>query len=279
MHRMNRIRLQLLALLLGMQASFVSAFTPASGLVLSAKDPASLRVGQPVVLVLRGIWHDSCVPARFNLSIAAYGEQRRVLRLWNEAAGCAAVQTPFEVELSPVIFEEPGVVRFAVVYDGDPWRGSGDAWLSEHSLAIQPADTAGKSISAFAVDGAWYVPALPGSGLLLNHQRTGNDRVLGTWLNFDQSGSPRWYLLDGARWTTPTRLEGNATLATNGGFGCTAQFPNPDCDFAPTRADHVEVRGQFVIEFSDDSRAMLHFRQPGSDGAMVDSQPIPLTKL
>ena len=241
--------------------------------------PQVLRAGEPVVLEYSGHWRDSCVPAV--LALEGTGRQR-VLRLapLPPDRGCAAVLTPFTLRLEALRFDEGaiGVVKVVVV--------EADAgWVSAHELAVLSAepnpDPEAASTAAFDVDGAWYDPTRSGSGLLLQHQRDGAQETLtGAWFNFAPSGEPRWYLLAEARWLTPLLVEGLVYRASGQPFGCTAQTPNPDCEFAPAASAEVAAVGLFAINFESPDRAVLNFKQPGNPTLnWVPARPIPLRKL
>lgn len=232
---------------------------------------ATLRAGSELRLVLSGTWRNSCLPGVEGWTGSG---NRRLLKLsGNPAAICAQVLTDFELPLPPLVVDDGQQLRVAVI-------DAAGQWISEHTLALQPAGNTATRVGSFDVNGGWYVPDRSGSGLLLNHERgIASERLFGTWFNFDLEGNPRWYLLDGARWTTPTRLEGAAYLASGVPYLCTTQFPNPDCDFAAIRAREVRLVGRFIFDVSDADSATLRFTQPGQDGEPVPTQPIPLSKL
>lgn len=239
--------------------------------------PQVLRAGEAVVLEFSGHWRDSCVPAV--LALEGSGRQR-VLRLapLPPDRGCAAVLTPFTHRLEALRFDEDsiGVVKVVVV--------EADAgWISAHELVVLSADPDPESAAtgAFDVDGAWYDPTRSGSGLLLQHQRTGAQETLtGAWFNFAPSGEPRWHLLASARWVTPLLVEGLVYRASGQPFGCTAQAPNPDCEFAPAASAEVAAVGLFAISFQSADRAVLSFKQPAQVTLnWVPARPIPLSKL
>lgn len=259
----------LIAALLTLACALPAAATE---LRLAPLDPsATLRAGSELRLKLSGTWRDACLPGVIGWTGTG---NRRLLKLsGNPGAICAQVLTDFELPLPPLTVEEGQQLRVAVI-DAD------EQWISEHTLALQPASQTGARVGSFDVNGGWYVPERSGSGLVMNHERgLESERVYGAWFNFDMDGDPRWYLLDGAQWTTPTRLEGGAYLASGVPYLCTTQFPNPDCDFAAIRSSQVRLVGRFILDVSDASSATLRFTQPGNNGEPVPTQPIPLTKL
>jgi hypothetical protein len=241
--------------------------------------PQVLRAGEPVVLEFSGHWRDSCVPAL--VALEGIGRQR-VLRLAPplQERGCAAVLTPFTHRLEALRFDEDsiGVVKVVVV--------EADAgWVSAHELVVLSADPnpdpEAASTGAFDVDGAWYDPQRSGSGLLLQHRRSGElETLTGAWFNFSPSGEPRWHLLASARWLTPQRVEGLVYRVSGQPFGCTAQSPNPDCEFGPAEGAEIAAVGLFAISFESADRAVLSFKQPGNPTLnWVPGRPIPLRKL
>lgn len=244
----------------------------ATELTLAPTDPAAtLRAGSELRLTLSGTWRDACLPDV--VGWAGTGNRRLLKLSGNPGQLCAQVLTDFELELPPLTVEDGQQLRVAVI-------DANEQWLSEHTLALQPAAATGARVGSFDVNGAWYVPERAGSGLLLNHERgLESERIFGAWFNFDMDGSTRWYLLDGASWTTPTRLEGTAYLAAAAPYVCTTQFPNPDCDFAAVRSSRVQPAGRFVIDFADGDAGVLRFTQPGDGGQPVPTQPIPLSRL
>lgn len=254
------------ALSLGL-ASSLSA-TP---FTLTPTGDAPLRAGSELRLKLSGTWRDACLPRVVGWSGSG---NRRLLKLSvNPGTFCAQVLTPFTLELPPLVVESGQQLRVAVI-EGD------EQWLSEYTLALQPAGSSGARVGSFDVNGAWYVPERSGSGLLLNHERgLESERIFGAWFNFDMDGSTRWYLLDEARWATPTRLEGTAFFAAAAPYLCTTQSPNPDCDFAAVRASRVQAAGRFVIDFADGQKGVLRFTQPGDGGQPVPTEAIPLSRL
>jgi hypothetical protein len=137
------------------------------------------------------------------------------------------------------------------------------------------------SVAAFDVGGSWYDPARAGSGLLLQHRRSGSqDTVVGGWFTFTPGGAPRWHLLVAERWASPLSVAGLVYKASGQPFVCTAQFPNPDCEFAPAERSDLAAVGVFTLTFESADRAVLLFRQPGSPSLiLVPGTPIPLQKL
>jgi hypothetical protein len=244
----------------------------AAELTLAPQNPdATLRAGSELRLKLSGDWRDACLPGVVGWTGTG---NRRLLKLsGNPGQICAQVLTPFELVLPPLTVEDGQQLRVAVI-------DASEQWISEHTLSLQPAATDAAKVGSFDVNGAWYVPERSGSGLLLNHERgLESERIFGAWFNFDMDGRTRWYLLDGASWTTPTRLEGSAYLAAATPYACTTQFPNPDCDFAAVRSSRVTSAGRFVIDFSNGDRGVLRFTQTGEGGQQVPTQPIPLSRL
>lgn len=244
----------------------------ASEFTLEPLNPdATLRVGSELRLKLSGTWRDACLPGVVGWTGTG---NRRLLKLsGNPASICAQVMTDFELVLPPLTIEDGKQLQVAVI-------DAGEQWISTHTLALQPASATADRVGQFEVNGAWYVPERSGSGLLIDHQRSAeSERIFGVWFNFDMDGRSRWYLLDGASWTTPTRLEGTAFLTAATPYLCTTQFPNPDCDFAAIRASRVEPAGRFVIDFSDEKQGVMRFTQSGEGGVAVPTQPIPLSRL
>jgi hypothetical protein len=244
----------------------------ATELTLTPVDPgATLRIGSELRLKLSGTWRDACLPGVVGWTGTG---NRRLLKLsGNPGQICAQVLTDFELVLPPLTIEEGQQLRVAVL-DAD------ERWISEHTLALQPASAGAVKVGQFDVNGAWYVPERSGSGLLLMHERgLDAERIFGVWFNFDMDGRSRWYLLDGANWVSPTRLEGVAHVAAATPYACTTQFPNPDCDFAAVRASRVTPAGRFVIDFADGREGVLRFTQTAEGGQPVPTQPIPLSRL
>jgi len=239
--------------------------------------PNVVRAGETVVLEYSGAWGESCVPEVLGLE----GDgQQRVLRLAPRPtdSGCATVVTPFNRRLDALRFEESdvGVVKVVVVRDGA-------GWVSEHELVVLSAAPGPEtpSFGTFDVGGSWYDPARSGSGLLLQHRREGaQDTVVGGWFHFTPSGETRWHLLVAERWESPTRLVGSVYQASGQPFGCTAQSPNPDCDFAPAPGADVAPVGIFWLSFESEESAELRFALPGNPTLnWILGRPIPLRKL
>lgn len=232
---------------------------------------ATLRAGSELQLKLSGTWRDACLPGV--VGWAGTGNRRLLKLSANPNQICAQVLTNFTLQLPPLMVEDGQQLRVAVI-------DANEQWISEHTLALQPAQATAARVGSFDVNGAWYVPERSGSGLLLNHERgLESERIFGAWFNFEMDGSTRWYLLDGASWATPTRLEGIAYLAAATPYSCTTQFPNPDCDFAAVRSSRVQSAGRFVIDFVDGKQGVLRFTQSGEGGQQVPTQLIPLSRL
>lgn len=239
--------------------------------------PQVLTAGQPVVLEYSGVWHSSCVPTA--MALQGTGRQR-VLRLTvpPPGQGCLAATQPFALQLGAVSFDEHlvGLIHVVAVQ-------TDSGWISEHELVVRAAHPGPEtpSVAAFSVGGAWYDPARSGSGLLLQQRRSGaQDTVAGGWFTFTPTGAPRWHLLVAERWATPLMVEGLVYEATGEPFGCTAQSPNPDCDFAPANRSDIEAVGLFTLSFESPERATLTFVQPGNPTLnWVPGTPIPLKKL
>lgn len=237
--------------------------------------PLRVRAGQTVALELTGVWPDSCVPRIIGLEGTGH---RRVLRLTGRTPeqACARVLTPFEQRLEDVRFEdrEAGIVEIALIVDGE-------GWLDVQNLVVESNDAQAAVYSAFDVQGAWYSPAHSGSGLTLLHTRKGStDSLVGMWMNFDSAGAPRWYLLANAVWVAPERVEGIVYQLNGAPFACTAQMPNPDCQFAAVRQQSARQEGLFSIKFEDATQAVLEFSQRAEEGQPpVFARPIELQSM
>lgn len=233
--------------------------------------PGQIVAGELVTLKVTGLWRNSCVPRNATLSGSGF---RRVLTLGvlPSEISCSQALTPYSVDTA-VRFEDRnnedvGTVHVAIV-------SSEGEWLGEQDLTVQGPSSSSAKISAFNVDGAWYFPETSGSGLTLSHDKTGKvDSVWGFWTNYGPTGSPQWYLFQDAKWESPTRLVGKINRLASEPFGCTRQFPNPDCDFAPRSSVASSQVGDFEIEFESSSSAVLIMRQGDMRAA-----PVPLTKL
>lgn len=238
--------------------------------------PNVVRAGETVVLEYSGVWGESCVPEVLGLEGSGH---QRVLRLAPRPPGlfCGQARTPFTRSLQ-ARFEEHdlGVIKVVVVRDGA-------GWVSEHELVVLSATPGPEtpSFGAFDVGGSWYDPARSGSGLLLQHRREGTqDAVIGGWFHFTPSGETRWHLLVASRWESPTRLVGSVYRASGQPFGCTAQSPNPDCDFSPAPGADVAPVGIFWLSIEDEESAELRFALPGNPTLnWILGHPIPLRKL
>lgn len=235
-----------------------------------------VRAGETVVLKYSGAWGESCVPEVLGLEGSGH---QRVLRLDQRPPFvlCGQAITPFTRSLEARFDEhDVGVIKVVVVRDGA-------GWVSEHELVVLSATPGPEtpSFGAFDVGGSWYDPARSGSGLLLQHRREGTqDTVVGGWFHFTPSGETRWHLLVADRWDTPTRLVGRVYRASGQPFGCTAQSPNPDCDFSPAEGADVAPVGIFALSFESADSAQLTFSLPGNPAFIwVPGRPIPLRKL
>jgi hypothetical protein len=236
--------------------------------------PRIVRAGEAFALVFSGIWRDSCVPRMQALEGTGY---RRVLRLEVAEPGraCLTALTPFEQRIEGLRFEESeaGIVEIALI-------AGGKDWLATQELVVQSAVPDAPVFSALNAQGAWYSPRHSGSGLTLLHTRTeGADSLVGMWMNFDSFGAPRWYLLANAVWTSPKRVEGVVYRLSGQPYACTAQFPNPDCDFAAVAREDVTEAGGFAIDFDEDGAASLQFSQRGVDGQPVLALPIEMRSI
>jgi hypothetical protein len=189
-----------------------------------------------------------------------------------------AATTPFALQLEPLSFDEDhvGVIKVVAVQDDS-------GWISEHALVVRAANPGPEtsSVGAFDVGGAWYHPARAGSGLFLQHRRSGAQDILaGGWFTFTPTGAPRWHLLVAERWATPLMVEGLVYEASGEPFACTTQSPNPDCEFAPADRSDIEAVGLFTLSFESPETATLTFRKPDNPALIwVPGQPIPLRKL
>jgi hypothetical protein len=94
------------------------------------------------------------------------------------------------------------------------------------------------------------------------------------------SGETRWHRLVAGRWDTPTRLVGRVHQPNGQPFGCTAQSPNPDCDFSPAPGAELAPVGIFGLDFESGESAELRFALPGNPTLnWIPGRPIPLRKL
>lgn len=238
--------------------------------------PNVVRAGETVVLEYSGAWGEGCVPEVLGLEGSGH---QRVLRLAQRPpfVFCGQAITPFTRSLEARFDEHDiGVIKVVVVRDGA-------GWVSEHELVVLSAEPGPEtpSFGAYDVGGSWYDPARSGSGLLLQHRRKGTqDTVIGGWFHFTPSSETRWHLLVESRWESPTRLVGRVYRASGQPFGCTAQSPNPDCDFSPAPGADVAPVGIFWLGFESEESAELRFALPGNPTLnWIPGQPIPLRKL
>lgn len=227
----------------------------------------SVVAGATQDLELRGVWRDGCLP---RLAAFAGSGLRRALHLEVEAIDnrvCPQALTPFRIGVPGVRFDETlaGVAEVVVVEVG------GD-WLSQHALAVQPADAGGHAVGAYGVAGGWADPGIPGSGLFLFHDRGGDrDQVWGYWLNFSPAGSPTWYLLTEARWQRPDRLAGVLVVVEGAPWNC-GLLPWPACALPARPATRLvgDVWG-FQMTLAGPDRATLVFgpQDPTAGGPSV----------
>lgn len=237
--------------------------------------PLRVRAGQTFALELSGVWPHSCVPRMIGLEGTGH---RRVLRLTGTAPeqACARVLTPFEHRLEDLRFEdrEAGIIEIALIVDGE-------GWLDVQTLVVESNEEPAAVYSGFDVQGAWYSPAHSGSGLTLLHTRNSDtDTLVGMWMNFDGAGAPRWYLLANAVWVAPERVEGMVYQLNGEPFACTAQTPNPDCQFAAVRQRAARQEGLFSIKFENATQAVLEFSQRAGEGQPpVSARPIELQSM
>lgn len=56
------------------------------------------------------------------------------------------------------------------------------------------------------VSGHWWNPARNGEGFMIWHDA--RDQFLAAWFTYDANGQPKWYSIQGGRWTDALRYEG-----------------------------------------------------------------------
>jgi hypothetical protein len=214
---------------------------------------ASLTAGDETTLQLRGVWRDSCLPGL--VSFTGEGLRRTLyLAVANPNLGCAAVETPFQLEVPGVQFDgtSSGVAEVVVVEVGRNW-------ISRHSLAVQPTP-GGIPVGAYWLSGGWFQPEVSGSGLFLHHDRGGDrDLVWGYWLNFSPDGAPTWYLLTDARWTRPDQVRGRLVAVRGVPWQC-GFLPWPIC-YLPARpaASHLADVWGFQMTVTGPDQATVVF--------------------
>jgi hypothetical protein len=74
-------------------------------------------------------------------------------------------------------------------------------------------------------------------------------------------------------WASPTRLLGRVLRAEAEAVACTAQFPNPECNFAARAAREVRILGVFEITMHGPDELTLTIDDSGTPLLLGMSQP------
>lgn len=269
----------LLAAFFAPQAGAASRIDDIQRVLPDGRLTREIPAGEAVTLRISGVWRDSCAPSVLGFDRSGEG---RVLNLfWNRAlfVFCPQVLTPFTRDIENVRFDEAEIGALPITVlnthqaqaapDGSavtPVQGvtvlpplelaiqaPAERQVTQWPAARQPPADRFPVTAQYDLSGAWYSPQHSGTGLLLNHQRraagsTTIDSLWGSWSNFATDGSSQWHVFSETYWATPTRLLGRVLRAEAEAVGCTAQFPNTECNFGARAARDVRVVGIFEIQ-------------------------------
>ena len=100
--------------------------------------------------------------------------------------------------------------------------------------------------------GMWYDPATNGSGLTFIHSFTRNDVVFGTWFVYDALGAPRWYTIQGVKWSAGgLQADGQIYETRANSVVCPAPFTG-----CPVAFDSItlQARARIVIQGPNSAR-------------------------
>jgi hypothetical protein len=245
----------------------VSPAPPAFSLRL---DPAAPKVGEPVTPIIEGIWPNGCIPEGGKLVVGSY---RSLLTITlpgpPEQILCFSALRPYSVRLPSVVFPLAGSYEVQAI-------SSWGQLIGEAKVNIRSEQQA---VSSYDVNGVWFEPSTAGSGLLLNHPKSGAvDSTFGAWFTFGLNGESRWYSLQNGKWQSSTLLRGDVFESKSDPRACTLQFPNPECDVVglfPTKAISTTKIGTYSIEFENAQNGSLRFN--ALNGAMT--REIKITKM
>lgn len=267
---------------------------------LSREIPA----GETVTLRISGVWRDSCTPSV--LGFVRSGEGRLLNLFWNRSTFrfCYSALTPFTRDIENVRFDENeiGALPITVVntHDGvaapdgstvTPVQGltvlppielaiqaPADRQVAHWPTARQPPAGLFPVTAQYDLSGAWYTPEHSGTGLLLQHTRRAAgsstiDSLWGSWSNFATDGRSQWHVFSETYWASPTRLLGRVLRAEADAVACTAQFPNPECNFAARAAREVRILGVFEITVHGPDELTLTIDDSGTPLLLGMTQP------
>jgi hypothetical protein len=170
-------------------------------------------VAEPRALTLTGQWPDTCVPVAATLDTSVFTVTQTViirLQVPLTLAPCAQVLTPYRFEI-PYTAGQVGVSRVLIVSSNGRVKGEG-------RIVTAPA---GVTRAAGNITGAWFDPATNGSGLSFVHAYQGSDTVFGAWYLYDKEGIPRWFSIQGVKWSDGgTVMEGSLYESRAGADVC-----------------------------------------------------------
>ncbi|MBE5314301.1 MAG: hypothetical protein H4O13_02745 [Xanthomonadales bacterium] len=294
----------LVAPLFGPQAEAAPRIDDIQRVLPNGQLTREIPAGETVTLRISGVWTDSCTPSV--LSFERSGQGRLLNLFWDRAAliYCLSALTPFTRDIPNVRFDEAeiGALPITVVNshqslplpDGTvvaPVQGSTtmpqfeiaiqapvDRQVTHWPTARQPPAGVFPVTAQYDLSGAWYSPQQSGSGLLLKHERRKSgsstiDSLWGSWSNFATDGSSQWHVFSETYWASPTRLLGRVLRAEAEAVACTAQFPNPGCNFAARAAREVKIVGIFEITVHGPDELTLTIDDSGTPLLLGMTQP------
>ena len=112
-----------------------------------------------------------------------------------------------------------------------------------------------KTLEAFLplLDGMWWTPDEPGSGLMLKEARHEVGIVFANWLTFDEAGNPTWYVM-------PRGIKSGLTIEGEVYWPAGPKMSGPNFGpFDKTKFEPGTPVGHFRIEFALDGTATFHF--------------------
>ena len=193
--------------------------TPPLPFISIGVDPAVAAPNVRRKIIVSGIWPTGCPPTSAYVSTSPnYTKAALGIVLLEPLTliACTTVLAPYRFELD---YTPTAVGQMEVVVMAQPTGYLGRGTLVTSTISAPRA--------LRDVSGAWYDPQTNGSGMMIAHDFGGTDEVFITWEVYDTGGIPRWYTIQGARWSPDGTTMGGLLYETRAGTQACPTCPVP----------------------------------------------------
>ncbi len=210
-------------------------------------EPPNPTVGQLVVPIVEGVWHNGCLP---KIGQASGGSLPRtfILTLPPATSICTQALQPYKIELPGIVFSRSGEYEFQLLGEAGEF----------FALKLLTVFALGSTVPQEALPGLWFEPETSGSGLFMTRNLVGTvEQVFGAWFYYTPAGTPAWVSFQEGVWQSPGVLVGNIYETNADPKICVPFDPACTLKWLPAPATKITKTGSFRITVTNAFSAEL----------------------